>query len=147
MSCTLDVDRSLKADILSCSPEVRNQIGADLLALQDDPLPPDRADLDGPNAYYHRLPCGYYVSWELIGETADIGHLIGTGTCRNLTIRILGAGPDAPGWDAPRWGAPDVRTDRTRHRNRCSERQDLVETLPTSVRRASIALVQLEPGL
>ena len=80
----------------SCPPEVRNQIGADLVALQDDPLPPDRVDLDGPSSYYHRLPCGYYVSWELIGKTADIVDLIATRTCRNLTIRILGAGPDSP---------------------------------------------------
>jgi hypothetical protein len=96
MSCVLDVDRRLKADILHCASEVRNQIGADLLALQDNPLPPDRADLDRLNGYYHRLPCGYYVSWELIGETIDIVHLIIAGVCRNLTIRILGAGEDSP---------------------------------------------------
>jgi hypothetical protein len=96
MSCVLDVDRRLKADILSCDSEVRNQIGADLLALDDNPLPADRQDLDGPNSYYHQLACGYFVSWELIGESADILHLIATGTCRNLTIRILGAGADSP---------------------------------------------------
>jgi hypothetical protein len=96
MSCLLDVDRRLKADILHRASEVRNQIGADLLALQDNPLPRDRMDLDRPNGYYHRLPCGYFVSWELIGSTADILHLITTGVCRNLTIRILGAGEDSP---------------------------------------------------
>ena len=96
MSCALDVDRRLRADILDCAPEVREQIGADLLALQDNPLPPDREDLDHANGYYHRLPCGYYVSWELIGETADILHLIAIGICRNLTVRILGAGPGPP---------------------------------------------------
>jgi hypothetical protein len=96
MSCLLDVNRRLKADIVHCTSEVRLQIGADLLALQNNPLPPDREDLDRPNGYYHRLPCGYYVSWELIGETGDIVHLITTGGCRNLTIRVLGAGADSP---------------------------------------------------
>jgi hypothetical protein len=96
MSCVLDVDRRLKADILACTREVIDQIGADLLSLQDDPLPPDRKDLDRPNGYYHQLPCGYYISWELIGKSADIVHLIAIGTCQNLTIRILGAGPDSP---------------------------------------------------
>jgi hypothetical protein len=96
MPCTLDVDRRLKADILRCTSAVRNQIGADLLALQDNPLPPDRHDLDRPNGYYHQLPCGYFVSWELVGDTEDILHLIASGACRNLTIRILGAGADSP---------------------------------------------------
>ena len=96
VDCELDVDRRVKADFLDYSAEVRKQIGADLRALQNNPLPADRADLGKPRGYYHRLACGYYVAWELIGETADILHLITIGICRNLTIRILGAGPDSP---------------------------------------------------
>jgi hypothetical protein len=92
----LKVDRRLKADILHFPSAVRNQIGTDLFALQDNPLPPDRQDLDHPNGYYHQLPCGYFVSWELIGETEDILHLIASGACRNLKIRILGAGASSP---------------------------------------------------
>ena len=96
MPCIWEVDRRLKADILSFPGAVRDEIGADLLALQDYPLPADRQDLDHPNGYYHQLPCGYFVSWELIGETEDILHLITFGACRNLKIRILGAGASAP---------------------------------------------------
>lgn len=96
MVCFLDVDRHLKADILHRSSEVRDEIYSDLLALQENPLPADRADLERPYGYFHRLPCGHYVSWELIGEEADIFHLILTGTCRNITIRILGAGTNSP---------------------------------------------------
>ncbi|HSY37559.1 MAG TPA: hypothetical protein VK814_17530 [Acidobacteriaceae bacterium] len=96
MSCVVDVARPLKAEILHYSPKVRNEIGSDLLALQEDPLPADRADLTRPYGYFHQLPCGYYVSWELIGDQQDLLLLILTGTCRNITVRILGAGEDPP---------------------------------------------------
>lgn len=96
MPCILKVDRRLKAEILSFPGAVRDEIGADLLSLQDNPLPADRQDLDHPNGYYHQLRCGYFVSWELIGETEDILRLITLGACRNLTIRILGAGASSP---------------------------------------------------
>jgi len=101
MSCVLDVDRHLKRDILDQLSEVRDEIYRDLLALQDNPLPADRADLKRPYGYFHRLPCGYYVSWELIGKEEDILHLILTGACRNITIRILGAGKDTLSVVAP----------------------------------------------
>ncbi len=96
MSCVLDVDPRLKADILHQLSSIRDEIGRDLLALQDDPLPVDRADLTRPYGYFHQLPCGYYVSWELTGDEQDLLHLILTGTCRNVTVRILGAGTDSP---------------------------------------------------
>jgi hypothetical protein len=96
MSCVLDVDRRLKADILHHSSRVRDEIGSDLLALQDDPLPADREDLTRPYGYFHKLPCGYYVSWELTGEEDNLLHLILTGTCQNVTVRILGADTDSP---------------------------------------------------
>lgn len=94
MRCAVQVDRHLKADILDF--EMRDEIGGDLLALQNNPLPADRVDLGRSYGYFHRLSCGYYVSWELIGQQEDIFHLILTGTCRNITIRILGAGRDSP---------------------------------------------------
>lgn len=96
MACTLDVDRRLKGDILHASSAVRDEIGKDLLALQENPVPADRKDLGRPNGYFHRLPCGVYVSWELIGDERDIVSLILTGICRGITVRVLGAGTESP---------------------------------------------------
>jgi hypothetical protein len=96
MSCVLDVDRRLKADILGHSDNIRDEIGNDLLALQNDPLPLDRADLTRPYGYFHQLPCGYYVSWELTGDDEDLLLLLLTGTFHNIKVRILGAGTESP---------------------------------------------------
>jgi len=96
MSCVLDVDRRLKADILGHSDNIRDEIGNDLLALQNDPLPLDRADLTRPYGYFHQLPCGYYVSWELTGDDEDLLLLLLTGTFHNIPVRILGAGTESP---------------------------------------------------
>jgi hypothetical protein len=95
MPCPLDVDRGLKRDILDLPHGIRQEIGNDLVALQTDPLPADRQDLT-PGAYFHQLPCGYFVSWELIGEQEDILNLFSGELCHNLTIRILGVGADSP---------------------------------------------------
>jgi hypothetical protein len=95
MLCVLNVDRKLKRDILRLSHRLRQEIGDDLLALQNDPLPADREDLS-PGAYFHKLPCEYFVSWELIGDQEDILDLFSGEPCHNLTIRILGVGPDSP---------------------------------------------------
>jgi hypothetical protein len=96
MPCVLKVDRRLKQDILNQPAHIQLQIGTDLLALQTDPLPADRQDLDGPYGYVHQLPCGVYVSWELLGNDTDILHLILTGICHNVTVRILAACTDSP---------------------------------------------------
>ena len=95
MLCALDVDLHLERDILGLPHDELYEIGGDLLALQENPLPADREDL-APGAYFHQLPCGYFVSWELIGEQEDILDLLGGDPCRNLIIRILGVGTDSP---------------------------------------------------
>ena len=88
MSCILKVDRRLKADILHFPSACANRLAPTSSRFRTIPC--------RPNGYYHQLPCGYFVSWELIGETEDILHLIASGACRNLKIRILGAGASSP---------------------------------------------------
>lgn len=97
MPCVWDIDLHFERDILRLPPGAKQEVAHDLVALQDDPLPRDRADLGRPYGYFHQLPSGYYVSWELLGEEADLVHLILTGVCRNITIRFLGVGTDSPG--------------------------------------------------
>jgi len=92
MSCRLEVDTALKQDILDCNPAARRQIGEFLLALQENPLPKDR-QLMGDSAFYVQLPCGFYVSWEMIGNQM---HLALTGETKGLLVRILGVGRVPP---------------------------------------------------
>jgi hypothetical protein len=90
MSCQLDVATELKQDILACNAAARRQIGDFLMALQENPLPADRHKLGRAKddfAFYVQLPCGFYVSWEIIG---DLMHLVLTGETRGLLVRILG---------------------------------------------------------
>jgi len=86
MSCKLHVATAVKQDILDCNPEAVQQIGDFLLSLQENPLPRDRREMDS-GAFYCRLRCGYYVSWELFG---DLVKLALTGDAKNITVRILG---------------------------------------------------------
>ncbi len=95
MSCPLHVARSIKRDILNLPHDIHQEIGSDLLSLEDNPLPADRRDLS-PGAYFHQLACGYFVSWELVGAQQDILELYRGMPCRNLTIRVLGVAAESP---------------------------------------------------
>lgn len=86
MPCKLDVDPQVEQDILDCDRKARLEIGDFLLALQDNPLPDTRHSMGGP-VFYAQLPCGFYVSWEIIG---DVLHYALTGDLRGLLIRVLG---------------------------------------------------------
>ena len=90
MSCKLDLDTDLKQDILDCNADERRQIGDFLLALQENPLPMDRRKLrraKDDSAFYVQLPCGFYVSWEIIGNIFYFG---AAGQTKGLLVRILG---------------------------------------------------------
>jgi hypothetical protein len=90
MSCQLDVATEVKQDILDCNAGARRQIGDFLLGLQENPLPKNRRHLGrakNDSAFYVQLPCGFYVSWEIIG---NMMHLALTGETEGILVRILG---------------------------------------------------------
>jgi hypothetical protein len=91
MSCKVDVDTAVKADILDCGRGVRRQIGEFLLQLQDDPLPEGRVNMDG--AFFYLLPCGFFVSWEVLG---DVMKFALSGDRNRISDRILGVGRESP---------------------------------------------------
>jgi hypothetical protein len=90
MPCKLDIAVQVKQDILDCNIAARRQIGDFLLTLQQNLLPKHRRPLsrtiDG-SAFYVRLPWGFYVSWEIIGDSM---HLALTGETEGILIRVLG---------------------------------------------------------
>jgi hypothetical protein len=93
----VQVDHELQEEILDLDAYARRQIGDFLLALQDDPLPQDRQALARKisiPAYFVQLPCGFYVSWEIVG---DLLPLALTGKTKALLVRILGVNRDRPG--------------------------------------------------
>lgn len=87
MPCKVDVDTAVKADILDCGAGARRQIGEFLLQLQYDPLPENRGEMDG--AFYFLLPCGFYVSWEVLGDVMKFAF---SGDRSGISVRILGVG-------------------------------------------------------
>jgi hypothetical protein len=97
MSSRVQVDHELQEEILDLDAYARRQIGDFLLSLQDDPLPQDRQPLArkiNVPAYFVQLPCGSYVSWEIVG---DLLPLVLTGKTKALLVRILGVNRDRPG--------------------------------------------------
>ncbi len=92
MSCELDVATEVKQDILDCNQAARRQIGGFLLTLQKNPLPRNRQGM-GDGAFYLQLPCGFYVSWEVLG---DMLRLALTGDGNGIVVRILGVGREPP---------------------------------------------------
>ncbi len=92
MPCKVGVDEQVESDILDCDEKVCDQIGAFLEELQEDPLPGTRQTTKS-GFFYQRLECGYFVSWEVLGDWMI---LMATGDCRGVLVRILGVGREAP---------------------------------------------------
>jgi hypothetical protein len=90
--CEIDVAEQIQQDIMDCDDEACNEIGADLEALQNDPLPADRQKTK-TGFFYHQLACGYFVAWEIRG---DLMKLVETGDCTGTLVKILGVGRAAP---------------------------------------------------
>lgn len=88
MPCQVDVDTAVKSDILDCDAEARQQIGDFLLFLQEDPRPEQRRLMSGAS-FYVRLPCWYFVSWEILGDVMEFAL---TGRIKGCVVRILGVG-------------------------------------------------------
>jgi len=95
MPCRVQVDRELQEVILDLDATSRRQIGDFLLGLQEDPLPEERQLLIRITnvAYFVQLPCGFYVSWEIVGDMLSLAL---TGKTNGLLVRILGVVRDAP---------------------------------------------------
>jgi hypothetical protein len=90
--CQLDVDFDVQDDILACGDEACDAIGAFLEELQEDPLPEERQKTKS-GFFYSKLPCGYYVAWEVLG---DVFRLETTGSLEGIVVRILGVGRKVP---------------------------------------------------
>jgi hypothetical protein len=91
MPCDVLVADELQQDIMDCSEEACNQFAAFTRALQQNPLPLTRQRLTRKrgteNRFYVQLPCGYFLSWEVLG---DILRFTTTGNTRGIVVRILG---------------------------------------------------------
>jgi hypothetical protein len=89
MSCQIQIDSGVQRDILDLRPDARREVGEFLLRLQDDPLPAGHSEMSA-GAFYQKLPCGYWISWEVLG---DLMGLALKGATQGLTVRVLGIAP------------------------------------------------------
>ena len=97
MPCRVEVDHELKEAILDLDATARRQIGDFLVALQEDPLPGKRQSLTRKTsvpAFFVQLPCGFYVSWEIVGNMLRLAL---TGKAEGLLVRVLGVNRVSPG--------------------------------------------------
>ncbi len=97
MSSRVQVDHELQEEILDLDASARREIGDFLVGLQEDPLPRERQRLarkTSTPAFFVRLPCGFYVSWEIVGNLLSLAL---TGKPKGLLVRILGVDRDPPG--------------------------------------------------
>ena len=82
----------IQNDILDCDEEAFDQIRTFLYELQDDPLPMGRQRLRD-SVFYVKLPCGYFVGWEIVG---DVLKMALTQDVNGITVRIVGVGRRKP---------------------------------------------------
>jgi len=86
--CRVDASTEVKQEILDCSGQVFQEVGAFLESLQSDPLPEGRQER-GRGAFGIKLHCGIFVAWEIVG---DLLHLTLEGPDETILVRILGVG-------------------------------------------------------
>jgi hypothetical protein len=101
MSCTVDVPTKIQQeglDTVRGDPQAIAEVGAFLLALQDDPLPGGREKLspDDPTAFWIKLPCGVYVSWEIEASLPAMIALFSGHISSEIVVHVLGFGRDKP---------------------------------------------------
>lgn len=74
------------------------EVGAFLLALQDDPLPAARQRLspDDATSFWCRLDCGVYVSWKIVASPDEMINLSFGQVSPSILIKVLGFGRGAP---------------------------------------------------
>jgi NADPH-dependent ferric siderophore reductase len=92
MPCHLRIDEQVQDDILACDEDAARAIGNLLERLQKNPFPRRRIEF-APNAYYIRLDCGFFVSWEIIAPRSTP---ISLKNLDGLVVRILGIARASP---------------------------------------------------
>jgi len=101
MPCTVDVPIDVQQEGLDAVRGDRQaiaEVGAFLLALQDDPLPAARQRLSpgDATAFWHQLKCGVYVSWQIEASADEMLELAFGHVTPAILIRVLGFGRGAP---------------------------------------------------
>ena len=101
MSCTLDIPVEVQeeaVDLVRGDSQATQEVGAFLIALQDGPLVAGRQRLDPEvaNAFWIRLSCGIYISWEIDADLNDWMKLFAGSVSPHIVVRVLGFGRDGP---------------------------------------------------
>jgi hypothetical protein len=104
MSCTVDVPTKIQQEGLDAvrgDAQAIAEVGAFLLALQDNPFPAGREQLSPGDhtAFWIKLPCGVYVSWEIEASLLDMIALIADPRSSDMSevgVKVLGVGRDKP---------------------------------------------------
>lgn len=101
MSCTVDVPIEVQREALAIVRGDRQatiEVGGFLQALQDNPLPNGRQMLTpgDPTAFYKKLECGVYVSWEIVASPTEMIRLFNGRVSPSVLVRVLGFGRDDP---------------------------------------------------
>jgi hypothetical protein len=101
MSCTVDVPTKIQQetlDVVRGDRQAIAEVGAFLLALQDDPLPAGREKLSPKDstAFWIKLPCGVYVAWEIEASLPAMIALFSGHVFSEVVIKVLGFGRDKP---------------------------------------------------
>jgi len=101
MSCMFDFPTEVKkegVDIVRDDDQATAEVGAFLLALQDNPLPAGRQILspDDPTSFWVKLRCGVFVSWQIKASAANMMRLVSGHVSPEIVVKVLGFGRDKP---------------------------------------------------
>jgi hypothetical protein len=101
MSCLFDFPTEVKTegvDIVRGDDQAVAEVGAFLLALQDNPLPAGRQKLspDDPTSFWIKLPCGVFVSWQIKATAVNMMRLAAGRVSPEIVVKVLGFGRDKP---------------------------------------------------
>jgi hypothetical protein len=101
MSCMFDFPTDVEKegiDIVRYDDQATAEVGAFLLALQDNPLPAGRQMLspNDPASFWIKLACGVFVSWQIKARPANMMKLASGRVSPEIVVKVLGFGRDKP---------------------------------------------------
>ncbi|MDR3753319.1 MAG: hypothetical protein P4K78_05690 [Terracidiphilus sp.] len=101
MSCLFDIPPEIQQeglDMVRGDRHAMAEVGAFLLALQDNPLPAARQPLspDDAASFWCQLNCGVYISWKIEASPEDLLNLSFGHVSPAIVIKVLGFGRGAP---------------------------------------------------
>jgi hypothetical protein len=101
MSCAVDILPRVQQEALDTVRgdwQATAEVGAFLLALQDDPLPAARQWLspDDSTSFWCQLNCGVYVSWQIEASPDDMLNLAFGHVTPAILVHVRGFGRGAP---------------------------------------------------